>query len=76
MCEHNNCIAGEIGGQLVRLADWDAAVVAFEAVIDDFNVRGQRQQINHPGRLTEFAFCTECGRSLANEVRRKLAWTS
>ncbi|MNO08244.1 hypothetical protein D3C81_2307980 [compost metagenome] len=36
-------------------------LMAFVAKVDDFNVRGQRIQINHPGFIAEFKFCPKCG---------------
>lgn len=44
--------------------DWNDRIVAFAAKVEDFNVRGQRMQVNHPGFLVEFNFCPNCGRSI------------
>jgi hypothetical protein len=34
------------------------------AKVDDFNVRGQRDQICHPGHIAEYKFCTHCGKPI------------
>jgi hypothetical protein len=47
--------------EFVSVGDWNKKLLAFMAVVDDFNVRGQRDQINHPGFVTEFHFCPQCG---------------
>ncbi|WP_338924763.1 hypothetical protein V0M98_34655 (plasmid) [Pseudomonas silesiensis] len=44
----------------VESKDWNQKLADFIAVVDDFNVRGQRDQINHPGFVTEFNFCPYC----------------
>lgn len=64
MCEQGNHQVGQLGSKTIRRADWDQAVVDFGRLIDDFNVRGQREQVNHPGWCTTFDFCPECGSSL------------
>ena len=76
MCETGNHAVGHISGKTIRCADWDAAVTAFENVIDDFNVRGQREQIPHPGWCTKFKFCPDCGASLADLGLRDPDWKS
>ena len=68
-CARGNHLVGNIANIEVRGADWDAAVLRFEAVIEDFNVRGQRDQINHPGWCAPYSFCTACGARLFG-VRR------
>lgn len=64
-CMRGNHIAGCIGSVgLVRQSDRDQAVADFELVIEDFNVRGQREQVAHPGWCTPAKFCVECGARL------------
>lgn len=67
---------GDIARKQIHISEWDAAVTAFEAVIDDFNIRGQRDQIEHPGWCTKFKFCPECGASLDGLVLRDPDWKS
>jgi hypothetical protein len=45
-------------------ADWNEKLIAFMAVIDDFNVRGQRYQVAHPGQIDEYKFCPQCGAAI------------
>jgi hypothetical protein len=60
-----------IGSEAVRVADWNVAVAKLELAIEDFNVRGQREQVAHPGFCRSFAFCTECGASLGHLALRQ-----
>lgn len=76
MCENQNHIVGAIAGKLIHLDAWDEAVTAFEAKIDDFNIRGQREQVNHPGFLTVCTFCPDCGSSLSEIEIRQPDWKS
>ncbi|MBX6882372.1 hypothetical protein [Pseudomonas aeruginosa] len=57
-CDH---LVGYIPGGEVKAGDWNEKMMAFVARVDDFNVRGQRDQINHPGFAVEFKFCPNCG---------------
>ncbi|KZN20493.1 MULTISPECIES: hypothetical protein [Pseudomonas] len=57
-CKH---LVGYIPGREVTAEEWNENLLAFVAVVDDFNVRGQRDQINHPGFDEEFKFCPNCG---------------
>lgn len=75
-CEVGNHIVGDISRKPIRVLDWEAGVSAFEAVIDDFNIRGQRDEIQHPGWCIKFKFCPECGRSLSELNLRDLNWKS
>ncbi|GIK45007.1 MAG: hypothetical protein BroJett012_09100 [Betaproteobacteria bacterium] len=76
MCMADNHLAGDIARKQIRVSDWDAAVTAFEAVIDDFNIRGQRDEIPHPGWCTKFKFCPECGAPLDGLSLRNPDWES
>lgn len=76
MCESNNHLVGEISRKVIRLSEWESSVIAFEAVIDDFNVRGRRVQIEHPGWCIKFKFCPECGMPLESLGLRNLNWKS
>lgn len=57
-CDH---LVGYIPGGEVKAGDWNWKLKDFVAQVDDFNVRGQRDQINHPGFAAEFRFCPNCG---------------
>ena len=48
----------------VSAQDWNTELAKFMAVVDDFNVRGQRDQISHPGYVAEFTYCPVCGERL------------
>lgn len=63
-CDH---IVGAIAGKGIKSSSWNKDLTAFVSKIIDFNVRGQRDQINHPGFLEECKFCTQCG----HEIDRK-----
>lgn len=65
-----------MGSVIVKVNDWDVELKAFVAKIDDFNIRGQRQQVNHPGIFERFAFCPKCGADLSALVLTPLNWTS
>lgn len=58
VCVH---LVGYIPGGEVAAEDWNDELTKFVAKVDDFNVRGQRDQINHPGFIIEFKFCPHCG---------------
>jgi hypothetical protein len=64
MCIGGEHQVGQIGSKTVHHSEWDDAVIAFGLAIDDFNIRGQRQQVNHPGWCTKFKFCPQCGNDL------------
>jgi hypothetical protein len=52
---------GYIPPTVVHAKDWNQKLAQFVEKVFDFNIRGQRDQINHPGFITEFTFCPECG---------------
>lgn len=52
------------GTQQVTSENWNRELDRFALVIEDFNVRGQRDQICHPGFIVEGKFCGECGAAL------------
>lgn len=60
-CDHP---VGYIPDSDVKAKDWNEKLMAFVAKVDDFNVRGQRDQINHPGFTAEFKFCPDCGQRI------------
>ena len=64
VCDHP---VGFIPNESVNARDWNEKLLAFIAVVDDFNVRGQRDQINHPDFVREFKFCPHCGASINRE---------
>ena len=73
MCAKENHVAGHIGTKQVRVNAWDREIVAFEAKLDDFNTLGHKEQVNHPGHVTRFNFCPECGASMAGIGLRGLS---
>lgn len=75
-CAKGDHPVGEIARKLIYKADWDKAVMEFEVVVDDFNVRGQRDEIPHPGWCIKFQFCPHCGKSLADLNLREPDWRS
>lgn len=75
-CSAGDHVAGLAGAKAIRVNDWDAKVDAFAAKIDDFNIRGQRQQVDHPGFLTRYRYCTECGADLRGLSLKALDWSS
>ena len=66
-CDGGNHFVGSIATQMVRQSEWSAALEAFARIVDDFNVRGQRDEIPHPGRVSRCRFCPECGAALPEE---------
>lgn len=58
-CDHQ--VVGLIGHKQHSAATWNAALLDFCVVIQDFNIRGQRDEISHPGYVTESRFCAQCG---------------
>jgi hypothetical protein len=74
MCTRLGHSVGEIAGKVIQATDWDKAISAFEAKVEDFNTRGMRVQIPHPGFATKFKFCPNCGSSLERFVLRDLSW--
>lgn len=57
-CEHFGI---QIGSDSIVLAEVERAAYDFYCVLADFNIRGQVDEISHPGFLTEFKFCPSCG---------------
>jgi hypothetical protein len=47
--------------QNLTAENWNRELDRFALKVEDFNVRGQRDQINHPGFIAEADFCSECG---------------
>lgn len=76
MCSDGEHQVGQVGAKVVRRSEWDGAVIAFGVIIDDFNIRGQRDQISHPGWCTKFKFCTQCGSDLRGLDLRELVINS
>ncbi|MFL1449189.1 hypothetical protein ACI77O_12410 [Pseudomonas tritici] len=57
-CDHT---VGYIPNQVAKAKDWNQKLIDFIAAVEDFNVRGQRDQITHPGTVQEAKFCADCG---------------
>jgi len=69
-CNGSNHFVGFIATKSVRYADLDSTMTALEAEIEHFNVRGRTHEVPHPGFVTRFKFCPECGTALqALDVR-------
>lgn len=73
-CNTQGHPVGEIQNKIVRAPEWEEAVSAFEEVINDFNIRGRREQINHPGWCHTFQFCPDCGVKLEPDLLQKPNW--
>lgn len=58
-CDHQT--VGLIGSVQHSAATWNEALLNFCVRIQDFNIRGQRDEISHPGYVTEARFCAQCG---------------
>lgn len=65
-CMQGNHAVGEIARNTIKLSEWSLKTKEFEVKIADFNERGQRQQIAHPGWSTRFKYCPFCGACLAD----------
>lgn len=63
-CPDGQCVRGVISGDEVAETAWDKAVSDLEIKITDFNTRGMRQQVNHPGFVLKAKYCRNCGRKL------------
>lgn len=73
-CIKQGHFVGGIRNEPIRAPDWEKAVSAFEALVDDFNIRGQRDEIAHPGWCTVFNFCPDCGTKLDKSATRTPQW--
>lgn len=60
-CDH---FVGNIANSEVDARCWNKDLMSFVAKVDDFNSRGQRDQINHPGFITEYKFCPRCAQPI------------
>ena len=56
------------GDGFVAAAEWNVKLAAFAIKVVDFNNRGQREQIAHPGFIQEFRFCPVCGKQIDREA--------
>lgn len=68
-CEAGKCVAGFIAGKSIYEKDWNRAVIDFDAVIEDWNIKTRRFQISHPGFVEPANYCSECGRKLDDKQR-------
>ncbi len=66
-CQHQ---VAQVGGAIATSSDVEILAKAFYAKVADFNIRGGFDQINHPGYLTEFSFCPQCGEKLTPDINR------
>lgn len=60
-CDH---VVGFIANKPYTAAQWPEAMRAFARVVQDFNVRGQRDEIPHPGYEYTAQYCVHCGAKL------------
>jgi hypothetical protein len=60
MAQECNHPVGYIPPEPVTAEDWNQKLGEFVDKVFDFNIRGQRDQINHPGFIQEFNFCPYC----------------
>lgn len=70
-CAHH---VGYIPPEDVSVEGWNDRLIAFVAKVDDFNVRGQRVQIPHPGFISEFKFCPNCGQKIDRQALGLLSY--
>lgn len=72
-----DCIhqVGYIPDASTTAAEWNERLAAFIVKVEDFNVRGQRDQISHPGHVTEFKFCPVCGQSIDRAALKLLTYS-
>ena len=49
--------------------------MGFVERVMDFNVRGQRDEISHPGFIVEFKFCPDCGEALDRQSLSLLTYS-
>jgi len=75
-CSDGNHVVYWIGTESVKLNDCEKKLAEFTLKIDDFNTRGMRMQVSHPGRAYPLNFCLCCGASLAGVELPKLTWNS
>ncbi|KQW19752.1 MULTISPECIES: hypothetical protein [Pseudomonas] len=61
VCDHP---VGYIPDELIKANDWNKRLIEFAKTIDEFNECGQSVQIEHPGYVSEFNYCPECGQRL------------
>lgn len=69
-CDH---FVGEIAGKVISFSKWEKAISAFELKVRDFNTRGRKVQIHHPGFAYKFKFCPDCGAHLDGLAVRELS---
>lgn len=60
-CQH---LVGYIPDAQLTATDWNDGIKQFVEKVLDFNIRGQRYQINHPGFIVEFKYCPLCGQPI------------
>ena len=72
MCTSGNHVAGYISGKEVRINVWDKQIQSFEARDKSFKARGQNESMDHPGHVTRFNYCPECGANMAGIPLRGL----
>lgn len=66
---------GYIPDTATTAADWNDRLATFIGKVKDFNVRGQRDQISHPGHVSEFKFCPMCGLSIDRAALKLLTYS-
>lgn len=66
-CPHQ---VARIGSLAVTQEEFGQAARAFYLKVADFNIRGGFDQVEHPGFLSEFEFCPQCGGKLNSKINR------
>lgn len=59
-----------IGSTVVTEENIEQVALEFYAKVADFNIRGGFDQVNHPGFLTEFPHCPNCGEKLTPKINK------
>lgn len=72
MCRHQ---VGAVSNTVVYQDEWDAQLIELVARVFDFNTRGQRYQVSHPGFDVPFKFCPACGEAIDHRSMGLLSYT-
>lgn len=64
-CDH---IVLVVSGKPITKSQASKAIAELAEKVADFNIRGQFQQINHPGFIEPVRFCAHCGQAVSQEI--------
>ncbi|WP_455233475.1 hypothetical protein [Geopseudomonas aromaticivorans] len=70
-CPPGACIAGTIGGELVSVSEWPAALLRFEGKIELWSELTKRHAIPHIGYIEPSQFCCNCGDPIARPAAQQ-----